>query len=125
MSIFAQSRIITDAALERSRAASQLITMLGPLLDPTLPKPTTVQAARVQRAALKLVDTAIEESGADATRYVGYGIAALYIGVSPKDFDAACEAGEGPPCVIVEGKAVFSTRALDAWLDSLSKGGAA
>lgn len=119
MTLIAELRTVSDAALERSRAASQLITAIGPLLDPTLPTPNAMQAARVQRAALKLVDTALEESGADATRYVGFGLAALYCGLQPDTFHSLCEKGKGPRCTIVEGNGLFTVAALDEWIETI------
>ncbi|MFS8368812.1 hypothetical protein [Acetobacter indonesiensis] len=123
MSLFAETRLVSDAALERARSAGQLISLLGPLLDPTIEIPSAIQAARVQRAALRLVDAALEENGADATRYVGFGIAALYVGMRPSEFDAICTKGKGPSCTLVEGKALFKARDLDAWLENLKVAG--
>ncbi|WP_157885540.1 hypothetical protein [Acetobacter ascendens] len=74
----------------------------------------------MQRAALKLVDTALEESGADATRYVGFGLAALYCGLQPDTFHGLCEKGKGPRCTIVEGNGLFTVAALDEWMESIS-----
>ncbi|MCC6104788.1 hypothetical protein [Acetobacter sp.] len=125
MSLFAESRLVSDAALERARSAGQLVSLLGPLLDPTIETPSAIQAARVQRAALRLVDAALEENGADATRYVGFGIAALYVGMRPAEFDALCVKGEGPPCIVLEGKALFKAHDLNIWLDSLKTAGVA
>lgn len=125
MSLFAESRLVPDAALERARSAGQLISLLGPLIDPTLSAPSAIQAARVQRAALRLVDSVLVENGEDATRYVGFGIAALYVGLPAKDFNDVCAKGLGPCCTMVDGKALFKAADLDAWLDSLKTTGAA
>ncbi|OUJ14346.1 hypothetical protein [Acetobacter sp. DsW_063] len=114
-------RAVTDAALERCQSASALISALSSLLDPTIPTPSALQAARVQRAARRLVDAALTEHGSSSTRLVGAGLAALYTGLSPERFDEFCESGHGPTIVFVNGEALFDARALDERVMTLSR----
>lgn len=122
MSAVTHMRAVSDAALERCQSASALIGALSPLLDPTVPTPSPLQAARVQRAARRLVDAAMTEpgGGGSTTRLVGVGLAAAYTGMPLDDFLDILNTSRPPSHAYVGGEPLFDVKTLDDWQIDLS-----